>query len=48
VASHSETLARFATDPRPADLPDGVVAQVKRHRLDVLGVALAAALRGAA
>jgi len=39
----SETLARFAADLQPRDLPDDVVAAVKRHLLDVCGVALAAA-----
>ena len=43
VATVSESLASFAAGLRPADLPAEVVARVKRHLLDVLGVALAAA-----
>ena len=43
VASASETLAAFAGDVTFASLPPPVVAQVKVHLLDVLGVALAAA-----
>jgi 2-methylcitrate dehydratase PrpD len=43
VASVSESLASFAAGLRPADLPAEVVARAKRHLLDVLGVALAAA-----
>lgn len=42
VASVSESLARFTAELRVADLPGAVVAHVKRHLLDVLGVALAA------
>lgn len=43
VASASASLARFAAELRPDDLPLAVVAQLRRHLLDVLGVALAAA-----
>ncbi|HSP95715.1 MAG TPA: MmgE/PrpD family protein [Candidatus Dormibacteraeota bacterium] len=43
MPSVSESLARFAADLHPADLPAPVVARVKRHLLDLLGVALAAA-----
>jgi len=42
VATVSESLARFAVELRPDDLPAAVVAQVRRHLLDLLGVALAA------
>lgn len=38
----SQDLARFAADLRFADLPAPVVDRVKRHLLDLLGVALAA------
>ena len=43
MPSASAALARFAADLRPNDLPAEVVAHVKRHLLDILGVALAAA-----
>ena len=43
MPSASASLARFAAALRPADLPTAVIAHVKRHLLDVLGVALAAA-----
>lgn len=43
VPSLSASLADFAARLRFADLPPDVVAQVKRHLLDLLGVALAAA-----
>jgi 2-methylcitrate dehydratase PrpD len=43
VPSVSESLARFAAELQPSDLPAAVVARVKRHLLDLLGVALAAA-----
>jgi 2-methylcitrate dehydratase PrpD len=39
----SQTLARFAADLQPRDLPAAVLGAVKRHLLDVCGVALAAA-----
>jgi len=39
----SEELAHFAAALRPDDVPAPVIARVKRHLLDVLGVALAAA-----
>jgi 2-methylcitrate dehydratase PrpD len=42
VASASETLAAFAADLSFETLPPEVVAKVKMHLLDVLGVALAA------
>ena len=42
MPSASASLARFAAALRPADLPTAVIAHVKRHLLDVLGVALAA------
>ncbi|MEO8604920.1 MAG: MmgE/PrpD family protein [bacterium] len=42
-ASISQSLARFAGALQPADLPAEVLAAVKRHLLDVCGVALAAA-----
>ena len=44
MPSASASLARFAAGLRPADLPPEVTALVKRHLLDVLGVALAAAV----
>ena len=43
VPSASETLAAFAADLTFDALPAGVVAKVKVHLLDLLGVALAAA-----
>lgn len=43
VPSSSASLADFAARLRFTDLPADVVAHVKRHLLDVLGVALAAA-----
>jgi hypothetical protein len=43
VPSASETLAAFAAELRFEMLPAGVVAKVKLHLLDVLGVALAGA-----
>jgi 2-methylcitrate dehydratase PrpD len=43
VPSASEALAEFAAALRPSDVPATVVAAVKRHLTDVLGVALAAA-----
>jgi 2-methylcitrate dehydratase PrpD len=39
----SEALAEFATALRPGEVPPAVIARVKRHLMDVLGVALAAA-----
>ncbi len=43
MKTSSEILAEFASSLQPTDLPDRVVATVKRHLLDTLGVALASA-----
>lgn len=43
----SETLAAFASGLRFEDVPPGAVRAAKRHMLDALGVALAAAASGA-
>ncbi len=43
MASVSESLSRFAAGTQRTDLPPPVVARVKRHLLDLLGVAIAAA-----
>ena len=41
--SASEELAEFAAGLRPSDIPAPVAAAARRHLLDVVGVALAAA-----